>query len=197
LEARLHESQRQLLGFSLVAAGVVIPIIIGTASVSSQADADRSAVVLLALPIVYWGMAVAYFSYGKHSTVTDRYLESVAQELNTIVSSSISPESRPIFRWASFLRSEWNRGLASKILISLWPAGEITIIALPGLGSLLGFFYILRSANLLWQDYYTILLIFDIILIIFAATMGVLAAADLISHREHERASPEKDSSQQ
>jgi hypothetical protein len=179
----LQNSQKQILGYALIAAGVVIPILVGTTGVSSP---DKSAIVLLTLPMLYWGMAVAYFSYGKHTTTAGKYTELLSRELNSTISSPISLEHQPIFQWESFLRLEWQRSLDSKILMALWPVGEILIIALPGLGSLLGFLYIVRSENLPWQDYYTYLIIFDVALIVVALVMGIMAATDLISHRRPE-----------
>jgi hypothetical protein len=176
----LQASEKQILMLAVLSSGVLLPVLVG---VSAAAAPGLVATILLFLSIMFWAMAYAYFGYAKQGIMVARYLEGLSGLANSLLALPKDHDQPTLFGFEVLLRDEWQKGIPSKLLISLWPAGEITIVALPGIGALAAFFYIQQTTPLPWEPLYTVLVGINGLVLAIGAAMGISAGVAVIKLR--------------
>jgi hypothetical protein len=184
LRNEILEIQRAIRQLSLAAFASIAGLAVLIVSLVNLKNPQLLASVLLFLPLPFSAMAFAYVGHLNGVMSLDSYIKDyLAVNTNTLLRASSAQHFSPsVFHWSTYYPRK--NTFSSWIIEILWAGGQAALMVIPLIGSLLGYYTVLKEFQLTPPAWWSLLFWFNVFLFIMVLVFAFLAVMrrGLITH---------------
>jgi ABC-type multidrug transport system fused ATPase/permease subunit len=172
------DMRRQIVSFSTLTAGGVIPLTVGF--IEGKISTEAFLYLLLFIPIVFAGATLAYAGQNRAVIMAAGYIDTrLRPQIKRVLTElgNLTDASEGILEWEYFTRTTQQPSLLDKFLRGLTGIGDFIILFSPIVGGVLGFLYLRSVMSVRFTPILIALLSIDIflavIVLVSAAKVGM------------------------